>query len=417
MTITRFGASLALLCSLVNVAAASGPQYQLTTLVMFTGANGANPHGRLIADASGNLYGTTRNGGLGYGTVFEVMNDASHTLVTLASFNISNGWGPEAGLIADASGNLYGTTPSGGGPGYGTVFKVAAGTHELSTLAAFSSTFPGGTYPTGGLLADASGNLYGTTYSGGFGGNLGTLFKVANDPAHTLTTMASFNSSNGANPEARLIADANGNLYGTTSHDGAYDGVVFKLANDANHTLTAIASLNQTTGYLPVAGVTADSAGNLYGVTTQGGPGSSGTVFRVDAITHSVAVLAAFNGPNGGYPYGDLIFDASGNLYGTTYVGAANGYGNVFMLANDEGHTLTTLATFDGANGAYPLAGLFADGNGNFYGTTAGDNVHNNGTVFKLSPVPEPAGLAIALTGIATWGLHSLLHRRRRILS
>jgi len=414
MKITHFSMSLALVFAFVTVTAASGPQYELTTLATFTGANGANPFGGLIADASGNLYGTTRNGGLGYGTVFEVMNDASHTLATLATFNVSNGWGPEAGLIADASGNLYGTTPSGGGPGYGTVFKVAAGTHGLSTLASFSSNFPDGAYPTGRLLADSSGNLYGTTYSGGFGGNLGIVYKVANDPGHTLTTLASFNGDNGRNPQSSLIADASGNLYGTTKGGGLQAaGTVFKLAGDASHTLTAVASLDVTTGTNPVAGVIADSVGNFYGVTTYGGAGNGGTVFRVDAITHSVTVLAAFDGKNGSYPYGDLIFDASGNLYGTTYVGGANGFGTVFMLANDTSHTLTTLATFDGLNGAYSLAPLLADGAGNFYGTTTGDNVHNNGTVFKLSPVPEPESSVLALSAAATWFFYGLLRRRR----
>jgi uncharacterized repeat protein (TIGR03803 family) len=325
-------------CILLSLAAtvacagstASAVQYTLTTLATFNGTNGSNPYAGLIADASGNLYGTTRSGGAnGYGTVFELAA-GTHALSTLATFNATNGDGSFGDLIADASGNLFGTTFNGGANNAGTVFKVAAGTHALSTLASFNRT--NGAYPYAGLIADASGNLYGTTEEGG-ANNAGTVFKVAAD-THALSTLVTFNGTNGADPRGRLIADASGNLYGTTFWGGANgSGTVFEVANDVNHTLTTLATFNGANGAIPVAGLIFDASGNLYGTTAGGGANNRGTVFEVaNDVNHTLTTLATFNGANGAIPEAGLIFDASGNLYGTTSEGGANGRGTVFIL-------------------------------------------------------------------------------------
>ena len=209
-----------------------------------TARNGSIPGGGLIADTASNLYGTTTDGGNlslnngnGEGTVFKISPGGA--LTTLASFNGTNGASPRSGLISDAAGNLYGTTGSGGAYGDGSIFELTpSGT--LTTLFSFGA--PGelseGVVPTGGLIADAAGNLYGTTSQGGnqsvpggLGFSGGTVFKLT--PGGTLTTLASFNGSDGANPDASLIADAAGNLYGTTQNGGAnYPGfgTVFKIS-------------------------------------------------------------------------------------------------------------------------------------------------------------------------------------------
>ncbi len=305
------------LCCIVSSAAATSaaPMYHLTTLAKFNGANGSYPYAGLIADASGNLFGTTYDGGANNaGTVFELAA-VTHSLSTLVTFNFTNGglsrcwpdrrcqrqplrhdgrrrgeqpghsvragcrhtrpqhaghvqWrerrDPEAGLIADASGNLFGTTYKGGVNGNGTVYEVAAGTHELSTLASFNST--NGAYPQAGLLSDASGNLYGTTYQGG-AFNVGTVFEVANDVNHTLSTLATFNGLNGANPYAGLMADASGNLYGTTVGGGANNrGTVFEVAAGSS-SITTLATFNGVNGQFPQAGLLADAGGNMFGTT------------------------------------------------------------------------------------------------------------------------------------------------------
>ncbi len=366
-------------CILLAVAAAAvcagsttAAQYKLTTLATFNGTNGGTPYAGLIADASGNLYGTTAfggdltlNNGSGDGTVFKVANDANHTLTTLVTFNGTNGYDPEAGLLADAGGNLYGTTFGVGANGDGTVFKVANdANHTLTTLVAFNGA--NGADPAAGLIADATGNLYGTTWRGGAGDG-GTVFNVANDANYTLTTLATFKGTNGFEPGSRLLADASGNLYGTTFRGGANnDGFVFKVANDANHTLTILSGTDNATG-----GLIADANGNLYG--TGYGLGDDGYVFEVaNDANHTFSILAKFNGANGAHPFGGLIADANGNLYGTTQHGGASDAGTVFEVANDANHTLTTLAMFDGTNGYGPGGGLLADAGGNLYGTTQG---------------------------------------------
>src|SRR5207249_2399162 len=144
-----------------------------TTLASFNLNNGSNPDGGLVLDSSGNLFGTTSSGGPGgSGTVFEVAA-GSGAFTTVASFSGINGSNPDAGLILDSSGNLYGTTFQGGAHDFGTVYEVAAGSGAITTLASF--TAPEGALPYGGLVRDSSGNLYGTTYSGGASG-YGTVF-------------------------------------------------------------------------------------------------------------------------------------------------------------------------------------------------------------------------------------------------
>ena len=355
----------------------------ISTLATFNGANGSFPIAGLIADAAGNLYGTTKQGGANnLGTVFQVAF-GTHALTTLVTFDGTNGYYPIAGLTTDAAGNLYGTTEGGGANNRGTVFQVAAGTHAFTTLVAFDGV--NGAVPlTTGLIADAAGNLYGTTAQGGANG-LGTVFKVAAD-SRALTTLATFDGPNGATPEAGLIVDAAGNLYGMTTYGGPSDlGTVFQIAA-GTHTLTTLATFDGGNGSYPFAGLIADAAGNLYGTTVSGGANNqgSGTVFQVAAGTHVLTTLATFDGANGASPHAGVISDAAGNLYGTTAAGGANDQGTVFKVAAGN-HALTTLAVFDGNHGSSPYAGLIADAAGNLYGTTTAGGPNNAGAVYQLA--------------------------------
>jgi uncharacterized repeat protein (TIGR03803 family) len=386
----------------------------LTTLVSFDGSNGSGPQAELILDAAGNLYGTTGyRGPSDYGTIFRIAA-GTNVLTTLASFDGSNGAYPYSHLIADAAGNLYGTT-SQGGPALnaGTVFRLAAGTNVLTTLASFNGS--NGAYPYAGLIADAAGNLYGTTSEGG-PWNAGNVFRVA-ARTNVLTTLAWFNGSNGEKPMAELIADAAGNLYGTTSWGGAYNsGSVFRVESGTN-ALTTLASFEGAHGnnYLPYAALIADAAGNLYSTTPEG-VNSEGTVFRVTVGTNTLTTLATFHfkDSNGIAPYSRLIADAAGNLYGTTVYGGPSGHGTIFRV-DAQTNTLTTLASFDGANGSRSYAGLIADAAGNLYGTTSEGGAFDRGTVFRLSGagfvvVPEPASCFLA--ALAASGLAMLRARR-----
>jgi hypothetical protein len=379
----------------------------LTTLTSWT--DGEVPWGSLVADANGDLFGTTA-GGAGYGTVFEIVKTSSgyaSTPTTLVSFDNSNGASPLAGLIADANGNLFGTT-SQGGAGFGTVFEIANSGGVYASSPTTLVTFNGsdGAVPEAGLIADANGNLFGTTSQGGAG--YGTVFEIANSGgvyASSPTTLASFDfSPHGAVPLAGLIVDANGNLFGTTYLGGAYGkGTVFEIAKTSSgyaSTPTTLVSFDFSNGAFPLAGLIVDANGNLFGTTSQGGttpqggPGY-GTIFEIansgGVYASTPTTLVTFNGNDGAVPEAGLIADANGNLFGTTNtsnVGGVYGYGTVFEIANSGGvyaSSPTTLVIFNGSDGAYPPTGLIADGNGNVFGTTAGDGSDNTGTVFEIT--------------------------------
>jgi uncharacterized repeat protein (TIGR03803 family) len=308
--------------------------HALSTLVNFGYTAGYSARAGLIADASGNLYGTTEEGGPGpintaTGTVFEIPA-GTHTLSTFATFTTSIGAFPAGGVIADAAGNFYGTTLQGGANGVGTVFKVAADTHAISTLATFNTG--NGGYPVAGLIADAAGNLYGTTNVGG-ANNDGTVFEISAE-THALSTLVTFNGNNGAQPHAKLLADAAGNLYGTTFAGGASGyGTVFEIAA-GTRALSTLVMFNSSNGANPEAGLIADADGNLYGTTQNGGAKNFGTAFEVAAGTHDISTMATFDFYNGANPLGCLLADAAGNLYGTTLADGPNGAGTVFELTN-----------------------------------------------------------------------------------
>jgi uncharacterized repeat protein (TIGR03803 family) len=313
---------------------------------------------------------------------------------TLYSFaGNANGGHPDASLIMDASGNLYGTTTEDsetgkkGCPAHcGSVFKLAPNGTQTVLY-----TFKGGSdgsEPKGSLLADTAGNLYGTTAAGGANG-WGTVFKVA--PNGTETVLYSFAHGDGGwMPLAGLIADSAGNLYGTTDAGGTADfGTVFKLAPDGTETVL-YSFQGGNDGKIPVDTLLADSAGNLYGTTFEGGGtgcggGGCGTVFKL-APDGTETVLYAFQGGNdGSSPYAGLIADASGNLYGTASEGGVHGSGVVFEVAPNG--TETVLYSFtNGADGGDPQGSLIADVAGNLYSTTYGGGANKDGTVFKLAP-------------------------------
>ena len=372
--------------------------YMLNTLVTFNNTNGSGPYGSLVADASGNLYGTTTSGGAnGDGVVYEIAA-GTHALSTVATFNGANGNYPTSTLTADASGNLYGTTEMGGASGDGIVYEVSSGTHALSTVATFSGM--NGASPFGALVVGSSGNLYGTTVGGG-ANNDGTVYKIASG-THSLSTLAVFNNTNGSGPLAGLAADAGGNLYGTTDSGGAYSyGVVFKVAAGTN-ALSTLATFNNNTvtGAHVLGTLRLDANGNLYGTTQVEGANNDGNVFKVAVGSNAITPLFSFDGTDGNYSDSGVIADANGNLYGTTYYGGAYGGGTVFELNPSTG-VLTDLFSFDGADGRNPVSGLFLDASGNLYGTTYFGGANGDGTVFELSPVPEPSSLALGLLALS----------------
>jgi uncharacterized repeat protein (TIGR03803 family) len=288
-----------------------------------------------------------------------------------------------ASLIADADGNLYGTTTVGGINNNGTVFKITPQGQE-TVLYSFESGADGA-YPYGGLTLNTDGNLYGTTKNGGIN-DYGTVFKIT--PQGVETVLYSFqDGSDGAFPVASLVADANGNLYGTTSGGGSdYAGTVFKITSQGVESVLH-SFQGGADGAVPQAGLILDATGNLYGTTQDGGGiNDYGTVFKITP-QNVETVLYSFRGVNdGANPYAGLILDATGNLYGTTAHGGFNNYGTVFKIT-PQGQETVLYRFQSGSNGAVPQAGLIFDATGNLYGTTqlGGDNSYfGHGTVFKL---------------------------------
>ena len=309
-----------------------------TVLYNFTGGeDGANPAAGLIRDASGQLYGTTYNGGAnGWGVVFGL--DADGTLAGVHSFSGPDGANPAAGLIEDAAGNLYGTTYNGGN-GNGVIFKLST-TGKETVLYEFNGPNPtgDGAFPLAGLTLDPSGNLYGTTQQGGTysacaGYGCGVVFELS--AAGKETVLYTFTPPYYVGyPAGGLIRDPSGTLYGTTSGvDYNFNGVVFKLSPSG--TETVLYSFTGSTGGIdglnPEAGLIRDASGNLYGTTFYGGLDGDGVVFELSPSAKE-RVLHSFAGSDGANPLAGLISDKSGNLYGTTYYGGANGYGVVFKL-------------------------------------------------------------------------------------
>jgi uncharacterized repeat protein (TIGR03803 family) len=316
-----------------------------------------------------------------------------------------DGTGPSDRLLLDGSGNLYGTTRSGGAHGAGTAFKLSpktGGGWAEKVLHSFGGFRDGGT-PDAGLVSDASGNLYGTTSTGGAqGGSYGTVFELMPKlgGGWTEQILHSFvpDRGDGAYPGAGLIFDTAGNLYSTTASGGVYGyGTVFELTPQAGggwtETILHSFPLNQSNdGFSPGTGLTFDAIGNICGTTSVGGSGTCladefftgcGTVFelaRQAGWTESVLYSFNNNGSDGTYPSSGLIFDAAGNLYAATSYGGNGrcllasyaGCGTVFELIHQGGGnwTETVLHSFNGRDGYRP-GDLIFDGAGNLYGTTS----------------------------------------------
>ena len=321
-----------------------------TVLYTFTGGtDGALPGGGLLRDAAGNLYGSTQFGGdlncpelkgTGCGTVFR-LDKAGKKTVLYSFAGGADGDQPISTLIRDAAGNFYGTTT-------GTVFKLDTNGKE-TVLYSFKGAEDGGG-PTSVLVRDAAGNLYGTAQSGGKpncpgGVGCGVVFKLDKDGNETV--LYSFTGgADGGQPTAGLVRDAAGNLYGTTFLGGDPScpqsspfgcGTVFKVDNAGNET-TLYRFAGYTGGANPMGSLIRSAAGYIWGTASGGGTFGGGAVFRL-APNGTEIVLHNFRGPEGAVPTGGVIRDAAGNFYGTTNAGGdfschdVNGCGTVFKIA------------------------------------------------------------------------------------
>jgi uncharacterized repeat protein (TIGR03803 family) len=395
---------------------ASGKSAQETPIYSFgQSGDGQNPIGDLVPDANGNFYGTTYNGGIfGFGTVFELSPEAAGGCP--AASNTGNGWcetvlynfesgidgaNPSGGVTSDAKGNLYGATMFGAG--YGVIFELSQSGGQWTEQVLYTFNYTDGAYPNGGLAIDSSGNLYGTTNTGGADNSGGVIFELSQSGGQwTEQVLYNFDQlcqycgvSTGSVPVAGVVL-YNGSLFGTTSSGGSsvcFCGVVYELSpsSGSGWTYTLIHQFTLLDGAGPTELLLNSNSGNVYGTTQFGGMPAGcyynlaatngfitgaapetlgcGTVFEVSSIggLNNFSVLYRFaGGLDGSNPEAELFIDSSGNLYGTTYFGGGtgcdmqNGCGTVFELTPLAGGVWTEsiLNRFDGTDGALPRSGL-----------------------------------------------------------
>lgn len=359
------------------------------------GQDGGDPWSTPILDAAGNLYGTTYAGGTfdssgicnyaGCGVVYRF--DTSGNETPLYAFGgAPDGQALVGGVVSDAAGNLYGTTAYGGENGYGTVFMIGAAGGE-TILHSFANGVDGGV-PNAGLVIDKSGNLFGATFVGGASG-LGTVFEVtANGQFSTLYTFP--DSAHGSHPNAALTLGIDGSLYGTTQYGGTSNrGSVFKLNRTAGTETVLYSFTGMPDGAYPEGQLTFHGS-DLYGTTTEGGASNNGTVFLLKLnSTNAETVVHSFGGnPDGAYPTSGVTIDIAGNIYGTTFHGGSSGSpgaGTVYKI--DTAGNETLLYSFQGSfDGQGPAGGLVLNSTAHaVYGTTEAGGFDCCGDVYSVS--------------------------------
>jgi uncharacterized repeat protein (TIGR03803 family) len=342
----RFGAVVGFACIWALLLGAIGPRAQAQTfksLYSFTGGNdGGQPHGPLLLDQKGNLFGTAywSGDGLDNGTVFKVSATGKFTL--LYTFpgqggNGENGALPDAGLVRDAKGNFYSTAELGGQYKFGVVFELSSA-GEQTVLHNFAGAPDDGDLPTSGLLRAPSGLFYGVTLEGGPGDcrlgthECGVVFSIDEEGNYKIIHNFEGQPEDGLEAWGNLVQDAEGNLYGTTMGGGDQAGMncagflfgcgtVFKLSpnSDGTWTETLLHNFTGPDGESPI-GLALDSDGNLYGAALLGGStqcvGGCGTLYRI-GTGGEFTVLYSFTGGEDGQAPGGALLDASGNYYGT----------------------------------------------------------------------------------------------------
>jgi uncharacterized repeat protein (TIGR03803 family) len=386
-----------------------------------SGKDASQSNSAMISDASGNLYGEAGGGAHGFGAIFKLTHAATGGWKESVIYSFAGGKqgsGPSGGLVWDENGNLYGTTIGGGNArlchasGCGTVFELspsAGGQWKETVLYRFGSCRTSGCRPHGGVIFDQSGNLFGTTLSGGTGNcngfnpGCGTVFMLSpGSGGWTESVIHSFAGkfADGSGSQSGLLIDKTGNLYGATL---GHFGVIFELSPTSGggwQEEVLYAFLGGNDGEVPNGPLVFDMAGNLYGTTQGGGSEGGGVAFELtpgssgawtETVIHDFTVKT---GDEPVLPLAGLAFDPAGNLYGTTYYGGGTsfcngrGCGTVFELTPGSGGQWTenVLHSFTaGSDGQNPMAAVTVV-KGKLYGTTMFGGIHNLGIVFQVNP-------------------------------
>jgi len=402
----RCGApTVALLLTLLLIAPLPAQAQTEAIMHRFNGSdgNGGEAMGQLTPDGAGNFYGTTNVGGLGHGTVFELSPNGSGgwTQTILHSFTdyLDGGYPFFTTLIFDNQGNLYGTTTGGGPNGHGLIFELSPVGTEWQETVLYSTGQDGSAGcadPWGGVVRDAAGNLYGLCLLSGFPQTAAVFELSQSSGVWTQNVIYNYDSPADNNGAGGLTMDAQGNIFAMLS--AAYDAPsLVELSPSGNGSWTPTTIRVFGPDIFPESVPVVDNAGNVYGTTGCGGKFNRGTVYELSPGENGAwteKILYSFGSSNDGLgPFGGIIFDASGNIYGTTSAGGASNAGSVFELTRDaQGlYQQKVLWIFDVTDGGRPLSSLTLDSAGNVYGTTP------TGGGGKCN-VPEICGVAFKIT-------------------
>jgi uncharacterized repeat protein (TIGR03803 family) len=406
LSFTSCSLILALLSMLPLIANHTARAQTETVLFNFPDNYVRYPVSRLTPDGRGDFYATTAEGDPEQpGTVFELSPNGSgewSATLVYAFTGGTDGSSPQAGLIVDAAGNLYGTTEYGGANGAGVVFTLSPnGTGWTETVLYNFCSIGGpyctdGEYPHSNLIMDDSGNLYGTTLTGG-SGEYGTVFQLS-PSAGGWTEQVIYSPADSADYWiiSGVTMDAAGNLFGATA------STVFELSPNGsggwNPTVLHTFAGGAKDGTDPRDAPVADNAGNVFGTTYGGGPNNLGTVYKLSPITKGKnkgewkeEILHFFKGSpkDGNQPWAGIVLDAAGNIYGTSRNGGPNNYGTVFEIFAPVGkgsYKEKVLWNFDWTDGWEPEGGLILDNTGKLFGTTYYGGSNGTGVVFEVNP-------------------------------
>ncbi len=377
------------------------PAGTLTTLYSFCAqpscTDGAFPMGGLVLGTDGNLYGTTTEGGTSnYGTVFKI--STTGTLTTLHSFISTDAAWPYSALIQVSGGVFLGTSFEGGAFNGGTVYEVST-SGTVKTIYSFctESHCTDGGDPVGALVRGSDGNFYGTTPFGG-ASNFGVIFKISRTGG--FTKLRDFLSTDGAQVWSTLIQNGS-SLIGTAAAGGASSacvggcGTIFKVTTAG--VVTTLHSFDSTDGAGPVAGLVQGTDGNLYGTTLFGGANGDGTIFK-STVAGTVTSLHSFVGTDGNQPYGGLVQDTNGTFYGMTTGGGigsclAIGCGTAFSESTGLAAFVKTVPTSGKVASTVVILGT------NLKGATS---ISFNGTAAIFSVVSASQITATVPTGATT---------------
>ena len=367
---------LSFLAAVWLAGAVTASAVQVTTVFSFNGTNGGAPAANLLCLGNGLIYGTTASGGASSNGIVFAYDPISQRIVSEFSFSGTNGNEPLGALMQGQDGNLYGTT-YGANPGVGDIATV----YRISTNLLFTSIYDLGGIkgPTAGLVQWTNGSLFGVSYQGGSFGSGQWFTLPTNGSSFAQFSFGGFEATGfGADPWGGLTLGSGGVIYGTTSSSGTNGhGTIFKITSGT--TISTIFTFNGTNGAQSEAPLLVGSDGYLYGTTALGGANGYGTVFKFNPTNNALTTLYSFaGGADGAYPQAGLV-EASGLFYGTT----SSTNGGIFQITSAG--AFTPLYTLTSTNGNYILTGLTRGTGGNFYGTTILGGTYGKGSIFQLS--------------------------------